>query len=101
VSVRCAEGELERVLAGEELESPLQKAVDGILEGIPLHGADLIRSSCERAADSPDSLRRDDRAPALERLVEETQALVAVELPDLELRLRLPVGARRRPWRVD
>ena len=182
VTVRCAEGELERVLAGEELESPLQKAVDGILEGIPLHGADLIRSWCERAADYPDSLRRamierhwrvfplwyverqvatrdallwreqilvdaafdllavlaalnrlyftrfqlkrmrklvgrmslappdladrleglfeldgEEAACALEQLVEETQALVAAELPDLELRLRRPVGDRREP----
>jgi len=36
--------------------------------------------------------------PELERLVAETQALVAAELPDLELRLRQPVGARREPW---
>jgi hypothetical protein len=34
----------------------------------------------------------------LERLVAETQALVTAELPDLELRLRQPVGARREPW---
>ena len=183
VTVRCADGELERVLAGEELESPLQKAVEGILDGTPLHGPELIRSWRARAADYPDSLRRamierhwrffplwyvdrqvavrdaflwrkeilveaafdllavlaalnrlyftrfqlkrmrklvgrmrlappdladrierlfeledEEAAHALERLVEETQALVAAELPDLELPLRRPIGARREPW---
>ena len=58
VTVRCADAEVERVLAGEELESPLQKAVEGILEGIPLHGPELIERWRERAADYPDSLRR-------------------------------------------
>jgi Nucleotidyltransferase domain len=183
VTVRCADAEVERVLAGEELESPLQKAVEGIVDGIPLHGPELIERWRERAADYPDSLRRamierhwrffplwyverqiavrdtflwrkqilveaafdllavlaalnrlyftrfqlkrmrkllgrmrlappgladrierllelDGEAAAqeLERLVAETQALVAAELPDLELRLRQPVGARREPW---
>jgi len=182
VTVRCADAEVERVLAGEELESPLQKAVEGILDGIPLHGPELIEHWRERASDYPDSLRRAmierhwrffplwyvDRQVAardalvwrheilvnaafdllavlaalnrlyftrfqlkrmrklvgrmrlappdladrlerlvadgegavreLERLVAETQALVTAELPDLELRLRQPVGARREPW---
>jgi hypothetical protein len=181
VTVRCADGEVERVLAGEELESPLQKAVEGIVDGIPLHGPELIERWRERAADYPDSLRRamierhwrffplwyvdgqvaerdallwrreilvnaafdllavlaalnrlyftrfqlkrmrklvgrmslappdlanrlerlfesEDAAHELERLVAETQALVAAELPDLELPLRQPVGARREPW---
>jgi predicted nucleotidyltransferase len=183
VTVRCADGEVERVLAGEELESPLQKAVEGIVDGIPLHGPELIERWRERVADYPDSLRRamierhwrffplwyvdrqvaardallwrqeilinaafdllavlaalnrlyytrfqlkrmrklvgrmrlappdladrlerllelDGEAAAheLERLVAETQALVAAELPDLELRLRQPIGARREPW---
>ena len=182
VTVRCADAEVERVLGGEELESPLQKAVDGILDGIPLHGPELIERWRERAADYPDSLRRamierhwrffplwyvdrqvaerdallwrqeilvnaafdllavlaalnrlyftrfqlkrmrklvgrmrlapPDLADRLERLVAdgegavrelelliaETQALVVAELPDLELRLRQPVGARREPW---
>jgi predicted nucleotidyltransferase len=182
VTVRCADAEVERVLAGEELESPLQKAVEGILDGIPLHGPELIEHWRERASDYPDSLRRAmierhwrffplwyvDRQVAerdallwrqeilvnaafdllavlaalnrlyftrfqlkrmrklvgrmrltppdladrlerlvadaegavheLERLVAETQALVVAELPDLELRLRQPVGARREPW---
>jgi len=182
VTVRCADAEVERVLGGEELESPLQKAVEGILDGIPLHGPELIEHWRERASDYPDSLRRAmierhwrffplwyvDRQVAardalvwrheilvnaafdllavlaalnrlyftrfqlkrmrklvgrmrlappdladrlerlvadgegavreLERLVAETQALVTAELPDLELRLRQPVGARREPW---
>jgi predicted nucleotidyltransferase len=181
VTVRCADGEVERVLADEKLESPLQKAVEGILDGIPLHGPELIERWRERAADYPDSLRRamierhwrffplwyverqiaardtflwrkqilveaafdllavlaalnrlyftrfqlkrmrklvarmslappdlanrlerlfdlEEAGEELERLVEETQALVAAELPDLELRLRQPIGARREPW---
>jgi Nucleotidyltransferase domain len=181
VTVRCADGEVERVLAGEELESPLQKAVEGIVDGSPLHGPELIERWRERVADYPDSLRRamierhwrffplwyvdgqvaerdallwrqeilvdaafdllavlaalnrlyftrfqlkrmrklvgrmrlappdlanrlerlfesEDAAHELERLVAETQALVAAELPDLELRLRQPIGARREPW---
>jgi predicted nucleotidyltransferase len=181
VTVRCADGEVERVLAGEELESPLQKAVEGIVDGIPLHGPELIERWRERVADYPDPLRRamierhwrffplwyverqiaardtflwrkqilveaafdllavlaalnrlyftrfqlkrmrklvgrmrlappdlanrlerlfesEDAAHELERLVAETQALVAAELPDLELRLRQPIGARREPW---
>jgi uncharacterized protein YutE (UPF0331/DUF86 family) len=181
VTVRCADAEVERVLAGEELESPLQKAVEGIVDGIPLHGPELIERWRERAADYPDSLRRamierhwrffplwyvdgqvaerdavlwrtqilveaafdllavlaalnrlyftrfqlkrmrklvgrmrlappdladrverlfefEDAAHELERLVAETQALVAAELPDLELPLRQPIGARREPW---
>jgi Nucleotidyltransferase domain len=181
VTVRCADAEVERVLAGEELESPLQKAVEGIVDGIPLHGPELIERWRERTADYPDSLRRamierhwrffplwyverqiavrdtllwrkqilveaafdllavlaalnglyftrfqlkrmrklvarmrlappdlanrlerlfdlEEAGQELERLVAETQALVAAELPDLELRLRQPVGARREPW---
>jgi predicted nucleotidyltransferase len=183
VTVRCADAEVERVLAGEELESPLQKAVEGILDGIALHGPELIEHWRERAADYPDSLRRamierhwrffplwyvdrqvaerdallwrqeilvnaafdllavlaalnrlyftrfqlkrmrklvarmrlappdladrlerlfeldgEGAARELERLVAETQALVVGELPDLELRLRQPVGAHREPW---
>jgi predicted nucleotidyltransferase len=183
VTVRCADAEVARVLAGEELESPLQKAVEGILDGIPLHGPELIERWRERVAAYPDSLRRamierhwrffplwyverqiaardtflwrkqivveaafdllavlaalnrlyftrfqlkrmrtlvgrmrlappdlanrierlleldgEGAAHELERLVAETRALVAAELPDLELRLRLPVGARREPW---
>jgi predicted nucleotidyltransferase len=37
-------------------------------------------------------------AEELERLVDETRALVAAELPDLELPLRFPPGTRQRPW---
>jgi predicted nucleotidyltransferase len=52
------ERELERILAGEELDSPLPKAVDGFLAGIPLHGAETIERWRERALDYPDELRR-------------------------------------------
>jgi hypothetical protein len=37
-------------------------------------------------------------ADELGRLVAETRALVAKELPDLDLPLRFPPGARQRPW---
>jgi 8-oxo-dGTP pyrophosphatase MutT (NUDIX family)/predicted nucleotidyltransferase len=37
-------------------------------------------------------------AAELERLIEETRALVAREFPDLELTLRFPPGARQQPW---
>jgi predicted nucleotidyltransferase len=183
VTVRCADAEVERVLGGEELESPLQKAVEGIVDGMPLHGPELIEAWRARATDYPDSLRRAmierhwrffplwyvdrqvavrdaflwrrqilveaafdllavlaalnrlfftrfqlkrmrklvgrmhlappdlagrierlfdlgdaEAASELERLVAETQALVAAELPDLDLPLRQPIGARREPW---
>ena len=177
------EGELERILAGADLESPLPKALDGFLAGVPLHGAETIARWRERALAYPDELRRrvvehhwrffplwyfEDRiaardaalwrqqilveaafdlltvlaalnriyfsrfelkrlrvltarmriAPAdlaerierlfdadprpaaeeLERLVAETRALVAAELPELELSLRHEPGAREEPW---
>ena len=43
-----------------------------------------------------------DRAAAeLGRLVEETRAIVASELPDLELPLRFPPGTRQQPWSIE
>jgi Nucleotidyltransferase domain len=181
--VAAWERDLERILGGEELDSPLPKAVDGFLAGIPLHGAETIERWRARALDYPDALRRrlvehhwrffplwyfEDRlaardallwrqqilvdaafdllavlaalnriyfshfelkrlraltarmriAPAdladrieslfaldprsageeLEALVRETQALVAAELPDVDLSLRKPLGERERPW---
>jgi predicted nucleotidyltransferase len=52
-------------------------------------------------AERIESLFRIDPAAAateLGHLVDETRALVAVELPDLELPLRFPPGIRQEPW---
>jgi predicted nucleotidyltransferase len=56
--VSAAERELERALGTDELESPLQKVVEGIQEGLPLRGEELIAGWRARVADYPDSLRR-------------------------------------------
>jgi predicted nucleotidyltransferase len=56
--VSAAERELERALGTEELESPLQKVVQGIQEGLPLRGEELIEGWRERVAAYPESLRR-------------------------------------------
>ena len=56
--VSAAERELERALGTDELESPLQKVVEGIQEGLPLRGEELITSWRARVADYPESLRR-------------------------------------------
>jgi len=56
--VSAAERELERALGTEELESPLQKVVQGVEEGLPLRGEELIATWRARVADYPDSLRR-------------------------------------------
>lgn len=52
-------------------------------------------------ADRLESLFRIERGAAaaeLGRLVDETRALVAAELPDLDLPLRFPPGTRQVPW---
>jgi hypothetical protein len=54
-----------------------------------------------RLADRLESLLRlepDPAATELGRLIEETRALILAELPDLELPLRFPPGARQQPW---
>jgi predicted nucleotidyltransferase len=56
--VTATEGELERALGTEELESPLQKIVQGVQEGLVLHGEELIASWRARVAEYPDALRR-------------------------------------------
>lgn len=169
----------------EEIHTPLQKVPIGIIEGLPLHGADLIEQWRGRLREYPDSLQlamierhwsfvplwyhadamaaRDselwrlevlleasfnilavlaglnriyfsrfelkglrrlisrmqlsppdlaDRleslfrlepkqaAAELERLVDETRALVAAELADVDLALRFPPGARQRSWQI-
>jgi predicted nucleotidyltransferase len=54
----AAERELERALGTEELESPLHKVVEGIQEGLPLQGEELIATWRARVAEYPESLRR-------------------------------------------
>jgi predicted nucleotidyltransferase len=52
------ETELDRIFAGEDLESPLPKVLDALLAGIPLHGAETIERWRDRARAYPDELRR-------------------------------------------
>jgi hypothetical protein len=56
--VSAAERELDRALGPDELESPLQKVVEGVLDGLPLRGEELLGAWRARVADYPDSLRR-------------------------------------------
>jgi Nucleotidyltransferase domain len=56
--VSAAERELDRALGPDELESPLQKVVEGVLEGLPLRGEELLGAWRARVADYPDPLRR-------------------------------------------
>lgn len=168
----------------EEIDTPVQKVLIGVIEGLPLHGADLIEQWRGRLGEYPESLRRamierhwsfvplwyhahpmaardselwrlevlleasfnilavlaglnriyfsrfelkglrklvgrmqltppdlaerletlfqmkpKEAAAELERLVDETRALVVAELPDLNVPLRFPPGARQRSWR--
>jgi hypothetical protein len=184
VTVAWADSRLDELLDRiDEFDSPFQKVLSGLLEGLPLHGEELLERRRARAGNYPEPLRqamvarhwsffplwyygeamavRDaelwrldmlleaafnllavlaglnrlyfarfelkrmraliakmelappqlaDRLEALfrlepepaavelGRLVEETRALVAGELPDLELPLRFPPGTRQRPW---
>jgi hypothetical protein len=187
LTVARVEEELETALVRleEVIGSPNQKMLSGFLEGLPLHGEELLARWRERVADYPEPLRRAsvehhwrffplwwygdamatrdtelwrldmlleaafnllgvltalnrvyfarfelkrlralvaklEHAPAdladrleslfrlppaeaadeLGRLVVETRALVARELPDLELPLRRPPGTRAQPWRI-
>lgn len=173
---------LERI---EEFDSPSQKVLAGILDGLPLHGEELLERRRARVRDYPEPLRRamverhwnlfplwyhgeamaardaelwrldmlldaafnllavlaavnrlyftrfelkqlralvknmelapprladrleslfqlapDAAATELESLVEETRALVAAELPDVELPLRFAPGTRQQPWLI-
>lgn len=187
ITVARVESHFDQVLGrAEEIDTPLQKVLIGIIEGLPLHGADLIEQWRGRLAEYPESLRRAmierhwsfvplwyhahpmatrdselwrlealleasfnilavlaglnriyfsrfelkrlrkligemklsppdlaDRleslpqvapgqaATELEQLIDETYALVAAELPDLDLALRFPPGTRQRPWRIE
>jgi predicted nucleotidyltransferase len=184
VTVARAEQRLDQLLDDvEEFDSPLQKVLSGMLEGIPLHGDDLVERWRVRVRSYPEPLRRamverhwnffplwyhreamaerdgelwrldmlldaafnllavlaglnrlyftrfelkrtraliakmalappqladrleslfrlepEAAAAELGRLIEETRALIAAELPDLELPLRFPPETRQQPW---
>ena len=186
VTAALVESRLDQLLErAEEIDSPLQKVLSGMLEGLPLYGDELVERWRARVRDYPEPLRRamvkrhwnffplwyygdamatrdtelwrldmlldaafnllavlaglnrlyfarfelkrmraliakmelappqladrleslfrlDPDAAALElgRLVEETRALVAAGLPDLELPLRFPPGTRQQPWSI-
>jgi hypothetical protein len=58
VTVARMEMRLEQLLERlEEIDSPLQKAVSGVLEGLPLHGEELIEGWQSRLRAYPEPLR--------------------------------------------
>lgn len=57
-TVAATEREFDQVLVELDVDSPLQKAFDGMTHGIPLHGEDLLGAWQARLADYPDGLRR-------------------------------------------
>lgn len=59
ILVARIESHLDHVLDRvDEIDSPLQKAFTGVLEGLPLHGAELIEKWRNRLRHYPESLRR-------------------------------------------
>jgi predicted nucleotidyltransferase len=59
LSLADVESDLERLLVAHEgLDSPLPKVATGLLEGVCLHGHDVIDRLRARVADYPESLRR-------------------------------------------
>jgi len=57
-TVAQMERELDQVLVELDVDSPLQKAFDGVVLGMPLHGEDLLLAWKARLAEYPDPLRR-------------------------------------------
>jgi predicted nucleotidyltransferase len=186
LTVARVEWHLDQVLDRlEEIDSPLQKVLSGMLEGLALYGEELVERWGERVRDYPEPLRRamverhwhffplwyyrasiaardaelwrldmlleaafnllgalaglnrlyftrfelkrtraliakmelappdlaerleslfrlepEPAAAELGRLVEETRALVAAELPDVDLSLRFPPETRQPPWSI-
>jgi hypothetical protein len=186
VTVARIESHFDQVLdRAEEIDTPLQKVLIGVIEGLPLHGAKLIDQWRGRLREYPASLRRamidrhwsffplwyhaapmaardselwriealleasfnllavlaglnriyfsrfelkrlrkltrqmklsppnlaerlesvfqlapEQAAAELEQLIDETRALVATELPEVDLALRFPPGTRQRPWQI-
>jgi predicted nucleotidyltransferase len=59
VTVARAEQRLDQLLADiEEFDSPSQKILSGLLEGLPLHGDDLVERWRARVRSYPEPLRR-------------------------------------------
>jgi hypothetical protein len=57
-TIAAWERDMATVLQQLDVTSPLQKALSGLLEGVPLHGEPLIREWQARAADYPAALAR-------------------------------------------
>jgi hypothetical protein len=57
-TVARTDREIDRVLVELDVDSPLQKAFDGMAHGIPLYGEALLLAWQDRLADYPDPLRR-------------------------------------------
>jgi predicted nucleotidyltransferase len=68
------------------------RALIGRMERVPSRLADRLESLFRLAPESA--------AAELGRLVEETKALIADELPDVELAVRFSPGTRQQPWSV-
>jgi hypothetical protein len=57
-TIAAWEGELDQVLVDLDVESPLQKALEGLLDGLPLRGEETIAEWRARAEDYPVALQR-------------------------------------------
>jgi hypothetical protein len=57
-TVAGMERDTDKVLVDLDVDSPYQKALDGLLHAIPLHGEEDVRRWRERLADYPEPLRR-------------------------------------------
>lgn len=57
-TVAATERRLDQVLVDLDVESPYQKAMEGLQRCVPLHGADLVETWQRRLADYPEGLRR-------------------------------------------
>jgi hypothetical protein len=57
-TIAAWERDMATVLEQLDVTSPLQKALSGLVEGVPLHGEPLIREWQARAADYPAALAR-------------------------------------------
>src|SRR3954447_3502270 len=56
ISIASWERDMAAVLEEHEPGTVVEKAIGGLLEGVPLHGADVIAAWRERAADYPEEL---------------------------------------------
>lgn len=57
-TVAQTDREIDQVLVDLDLDTPLQKAFDGMVHGVALHGDDVLAAWRRRLADYPDPLRR-------------------------------------------